>query len=86
MKEEDGGKKSYKDTIVVKVFAYKKGIDFDEKNYPIFKMTLIKTILSIMAIEDSSWTVRCKENFSPWGFGGRDLFVATIGVWSQMEG
>jgi hypothetical protein len=30
LKEEDGGKKWYKDILVVNGFAQKKGIDFDE--------------------------------------------------------
>ena len=30
LKEEDGGKKQYKARLVVKGFAKKKGIDFDE--------------------------------------------------------
>ena len=30
--------------------------------------------------------VRCKNNLSSWGFGGRDLYVAAIGVWGQREG
>ena len=33
LKEEDGGKKRYKDILVVKGFAQKKGIDFDEIFY-----------------------------------------------------
>ena len=52
MKEEDGGKKRYKARLVMKGFAQKKGIDFDEIFSPIVKMTSIKTILSIVAIED----------------------------------
>ena len=52
MKEEDGGKKRFKSRLVVKGFAQKKGIDFDEIFSPIVKMTSIHTILSIVAIED----------------------------------
>ena len=51
LKEEDGGKKRYKDRLVVKGFAHKKGIDFDEIFSPVVKMTSIKTILSIVAVE-----------------------------------
>ena len=39
LKEEDGGKKRYKVRLVVKGFAQKQGIDFDEIFYPIVKMT-----------------------------------------------
>ena len=35
LKEEDGGKKRYKARLVVKGFAQKKGIDFDEIFSPI---------------------------------------------------
>ena len=52
LKEEDGGKKRYKARLVVKGFAQKKGIDFDEIFSLVVKMTSIRTILSIVAIED----------------------------------
>ena len=52
LKEEDGGKKRYKARLVVKGFAQKKGIDFDEIFSPIVKMTSIRTILSLVAAED----------------------------------
>jgi len=49
--EEDGDKKRYEDKLVVKGFAQKKGIDFDEIFSPIVKMTSIRTILSLVAVE-----------------------------------
>ena len=52
MKEEDGGNKRYKARFVVKGFAQKRGINFDEIFSPIVKMTSIRTILSLVAIED----------------------------------
>jgi hypothetical protein len=52
LKEEDGGKKGYKARLVVKGFAQKKGIDFDEIFSPVVKMTSIRTILSLVAVED----------------------------------
>jgi hypothetical protein len=52
LKEEDGGKKWYKTRLVVKGFAQKKGIDFDEIFSPFFKMTSIRTILSLLVVED----------------------------------
>ena len=52
LKEEDGGKKRYKARLVVKGFAQKKGIDFDEIFSPIVKMTSIMTILSLVAVKD----------------------------------
>ena len=52
LKEEDGGKKRYKARLVVKGFAQKKGIDFDEIFSPIVKMTSIRTVLSLVAIDD----------------------------------
>jgi hypothetical protein len=51
LKEEDGGKKKYKARLVVKGFAQKKGIDFDEIFYLVVNMTSIRTILSLVAIE-----------------------------------
>jgi hypothetical protein len=52
LKEEDGGEKKYKARLVVKGFAQKKGIDFDEKFSPVVKMTSIRTILSLVVVED----------------------------------
>ena len=52
LKEEDGGKKRHKARLVVKGFAQKKGIDFDEIFSPFVKMTSIRTILSLVVVED----------------------------------
>jgi len=52
LKEEDGDKKCYKAKLVVKGFGQKKGINFDEIFYLVVKMTYIRTILSIMVVED----------------------------------
>src|SRR3984885_620399 len=52
LKEEDGGRKRYKARLVVKGFAQKKGIDFDEIFSPVVKMTSIRTILSLVTVED----------------------------------
>ncbi len=52
LKEEDGGQQRYKARLVVKGFAQKKGIDFDEIFSPVVKMTSIRTILSLVAAED----------------------------------
>jgi hypothetical protein len=51
LKEEDGGEKQYKARLVVKGFAQNKGIDFDEIFSPVVKMTSIRTILSLLAVE-----------------------------------
>jgi hypothetical protein len=51
LKEEDGGKKRYKARLVVKGFAQKKCIYFDEIFSPVVKMTSIMTILSLVAVE-----------------------------------
>jgi hypothetical protein len=52
LKEEDGGKKRYKARLVVNGFAQNKCIDFDEIFSHVVKMTLIGTILSLVAVED----------------------------------
>ena len=52
MKEEDGGNKRYKAIIAIKGFSQKKGIDFDEIFSPVVKMTSIRTILSLVVVED----------------------------------
>jgi hypothetical protein len=52
LKKEDGGKKRYKARLVVKEFAQKKGIDFDEIFYLVVKMTSTRTILSLVGVED----------------------------------
>jgi hypothetical protein len=52
LKEEDGGKNWYKAILVIKGFAQKKGIDFDEIFSPVIKMNSIRTILSLVAVED----------------------------------
>jgi hypothetical protein len=52
LKEEDGGGKRYKDRLVVKGFSQKNGIYFDEIFSPIVKMNSIRTILSLVVVED----------------------------------
>ena len=52
LKEEDGGKQRYKARLVVKGFAQKKDIEFDEIFSSVVKMTSIRTILSLVAVED----------------------------------
>ena len=51
LKEEYGGKKWYKDRLVVKGFARNKVIDFDEIFSLIFKMNSIRTILSLVVVK-----------------------------------
>ena len=41
-------------------------------------MTSIRTILSLVEVED--FHLECKNNLSPWGFGGRDLYAVATGV------
>ena len=45
-------RKWYKARLVVKGFAQKKGIDFDQIFSSVVKMTSIRTILSLVAVED----------------------------------
>jgi len=51
LKEEDAGQKCYKAKLVVEGFAEKKGIYFDEIFSHVVKMTYVRTILSLVAIE-----------------------------------
>ena len=44
--------KRYEDRLVVKGFAQKKGIEFDEIFSPVVKITTFRTILSLVAVED----------------------------------
>ena len=52
LKEEAGGKQRYKARLMVKGFAQKKGIDFDEIFSPVAKMSSIRTILSLVVAKD----------------------------------
>jgi hypothetical protein len=52
LNEEDGGEKWYNARLVVKGFAQNKGIDFDEIFSPIVEMNSIRTILSLVVVED----------------------------------
>ena len=52
LKEENGGKKQYKARLVVKGFAKKKYVDFDEIFFPVVKMTSIRNILILVAVDD----------------------------------
>jgi len=51
LKVEDGGKQRYKARLVVKRFAQKNGIGFDEIFSHVVKMTSIRTILILVAVE-----------------------------------
>ena len=52
LKEEDGGNNRFKARLVVKGFAQKKGIDFDEIFSLVIKMTSFHIVLSIVPIKD----------------------------------
>ncbi|KAH9289122.1 hypothetical protein KI387_033239, partial [Taxus chinensis] len=52
IKEEDGGQKRYKESLIVKGFAQKVGIDFGEIFSPVVNMTSIRIVLSLVALED----------------------------------
>jgi hypothetical protein len=52
LKKEDGGKNWYNARLVVKGFSQKKGMYFDEIFSHVVKMTSIRTILSLVEVED----------------------------------
>ena len=54
LKEEDGWNKRFAQNkgIVLKGFAQNKGIEFDEIFYPVVKINSIRTILSLVAVDD----------------------------------
>ena len=52
LKEEEGGKRRHKARLVAKGFAQKQGIDFNEIFSPVVKMNSIRTILSLVAVQD----------------------------------
>jgi hypothetical protein len=52
LKEEHGGKKWYKARPIVNGFSQKKGIYFDEIFPLVVKMISIRTILSLVAVEN----------------------------------
>ena len=81
LKEEYGGKKRCKARLVVKGFAQKKGIDFDEIFSPIVKMTSIRTISSIVVVEDLHLEqLDVKTTFLHGDLRGRNLYATTTGV------
>lgn len=57
LKDEDGGKKRYQARLVVKGLAHKKGIDFDEIFSLVFKLTSIRTVLSLVAVKAGRFMV-----------------------------
>ena len=52
VKEEHDGSRRYKIRLVVKDFQQKEGIDFIEIFSPIVKLTTIRLVLSMVAVED----------------------------------
>lgn len=50
-------------------------------------MTSIRTILSLVAAEDLHLEqLDVNTTFSPWGFGGRDIYATTTRIRGKREG
>jgi len=52
LKEENNDTRRYKARLVVKEFQQREGIDFNEIFSLVVKLTIIKSVLSIVAAED----------------------------------
>ena len=52
LKEEEGGRRRYKSRLIVKGFAQKEGISFNEVFSLVVKMNSIRVILSLVAVQD----------------------------------
>ena len=84
LKEEDGGKKRYKNRLVVKMFARNKGIEFDEIFSLIVKMTSIKNILNLVVVEDLHLEqLDVKKPFSKGIWRKRFICSSHKGMWSK---
>jgi hypothetical protein len=77
LKEEDGENKRYKARLVVKGFAQKKGIDFDEIFSLVVKMTSIRTILNLVVVEDLNIEQLDVKQFFSMGIW-RKRFICSI--------
>ena len=76
MKKEDGGKKRFKARLVVKEFAQKKGIDFDEMFSVVVKMTSIHIVLSYVPPSFRYGDGGGRRD----GFPRRQIFLAILGT------
>ena len=77
LKEEFVSRRRYKARLVVKGFQQKQGIDFTEIFSPVVKMTTIRVILSIVAVENLHLEQLDVNCILAWGFRGRHLYDPT---------
>ena len=68
LKEEHNGSKRYKARLVAKGFQQKACIDYSELFPPVVKLNTIRSVLSIVAVENLhlEQLIRCENCVSPW--------------------
>lgn len=69
----------YHEKLMVKGYAQRKGIDFNEIFPPVFRVTTIRVVLAgdVQHLIYNLITTSCKEYFSPWKTRRGDIYALT---------